>query len=324
MRRRQFIALLGASALLSAPETLRAQEPGRTYRLGFLMPVPREAPAIGAFLDELRRLGFVEGQNLSIVPGGFEVRNDQIADLVPALVKAAPDVILSGGDANTRALQQVTRTIPIVVITEDMVAAGFANSLAQPGGNITGVSLMSPDLDGKRQDILIEAVPDAGRVAVLADSNVATLRHLQALEEAAQSHQRQLIIIRVASAEELVPAMNDARSRGAGALNVLASPMLFLNRRLVIGRAAELRMPAIYQWPETAEEGGLIGYGPRFIEVIRQRGRTVGKILAGAKPADLPVEQPTTFELVINLKSARAIGHEVPAGLVLRADKVIE
>ena len=118
--------------------------------------------------------------------------------------------------------------------------------------------------------------------------------------------------------------MNDARSRGAGALNVMASPMLFLNRRLIIGRAAELRMPVIYQWPETAEEGGLIGYGPRLVEVIRQRGRTVAKILAGAKPADIPIEQPTTFELVINLKSARTIGHEVPAGLVLRADKVIE
>ena len=168
MRRRQFIALLGgATASLSAPAALRAQEPGRIYRLGFLMPVPREAPAIGAFLDELRRQGFVEGQNLTIVPGGFQVRSDQIADLVPALVKAAPDAILSGGDANTRALQQLTRTIPIVVITEDMVAAGFANSLAQPGGNITGVSLMSPDLDGKRQDILIEAVPAAGRVAGL-------------------------------------------------------------------------------------------------------------------------------------------------------------
>jgi putative ABC transport system substrate-binding protein len=211
-----------------------------------------------------------------------------------------------------------------VVITEDMVAAGFAASLARPGGNITGISLMSPDLDGKRQDILIEAVPGARRIAALADSNVATLRHLQALQEAARAHGKELLVVRAAKAEELMPAMNDASTRGAGALNVLSSPMLFLNRRSIIERAAELRLPSVYQWPEMAEEGGLLGYGPRFVDVFRQRARMVAKILSGAKPADLPVEQPTTFELVINLKTAKAIGHEVPAGLVLRADKVIE
>jgi putative ABC transport system substrate-binding protein len=211
-----------------------------------------------------------------------------------------------------------------VVITEDMVAAGFAASLARPGGNITGISLMSPDLDGKRQDILIEAVPGARRIAALADSNVATLRHLQALEEAARAHGKELLVVRAAKAEGLVPAMNDANTRGTGALNVLSSPMLFLNRRVILERAAELRLPAVYQWPEMAEEGGLLGYGPRFVEVFRQRARMVAKILSGAKPADLPVEQPTTFELVINLKTAKAIGHEVPAGLVLRANKVIE
>jgi putative ABC transport system substrate-binding protein len=325
VKRREVIAFLGgAGALMSAPAVLRAQEPGRIYRLGFLIPVPRDAPAIVAFLDELRVHGFIEGQNLAIVPGGFQVRNDQIADLVPALVKAAPDTIMSGGDAITRALQQATRTIPIVVITEDMVAAGFAASLARPGGNITGISLMSPELDGKRQDILIEAVPGARRVAALADSNVATLRHLQALEEAARTHGKELLVVRAANANELISVMNDASTRGAGALNVLSSPMLFLNRRLIIERAAELRLPAIYQWPETAEEGGLLGYGPRFVGVFRQRGRMVAKILSGAKPADMPVEQPTTFELVINLNTAKAMGHEVPAGLVLRADKVIE
>jgi putative ABC transport system substrate-binding protein len=149
-----------------------------------LSPVARDAPAIIAFFDELRVHGFVEGQNLAIIPGGFQAGNDQIDDLVPALVKAAPDAIIAGGDVIPRALQNATRTIAIVVITEDMVAAGLAASLARPGGNITGISLMSPDLDGKRQDILIEAVPGAPRIAALADSNVATLRHLQALEEA--------------------------------------------------------------------------------------------------------------------------------------------
>jgi putative ABC transport system substrate-binding protein len=323
VKRRQFLTLL-AGAAAAWPLAAWAQQPGRTYRLGFFLPVARDAPAMIAFFDELRIHGFVEGQNVAVVPGGFQAGNERIDELVPALVKAAPDAIIAGGDVIPRALQSATRTIPIVVITEDMVAAGFAASLARPGGNITGISLMSSDLDGKRQDILIEAVPGAPRIAVLADSNVATLRHLQAMEEAARTHGKELLAVYAGKAEELAPAINDASTRGAGALNVLASPMLFLNRRVIIERTAELRLPAIYQWPETAEEGGLLGYGPRIVDVFRQRARMVANILSGAKPGDLPVEQPTTFELVINLKTAKAIGHEVPAGLVLRADKVIE
>jgi len=316
--------LLGGAAAGASPIAAMAQQSGRTYRLGFLIPVARQAPAIIAFLYELRAHGFVAGENLEILPGGFEVRNEQIADVVPALVKAAPDAIMSGGDVSTRALQNATKTIPIVVITEDVLGAGFAASLARPGGNITGISLMSTDLDGKRQDILTEAVPDVRRFAALADSNVANLRHLQGLQETARTRGKELLIIQAAKADEVVPAINTASASGAGALNVLASPMLFLNRRLIIGLAAELRLPAIYQWPEIAEEGGLIGYGPRFIEIFRQRARIVARILTGANPADLPVEQPTTFELVINLKTARSIGHEPPPNLVLRADKIIE
>ena len=163
MRRREFIVALGSAA--AWPLAARAQEPGRIYRLGIVVPAARDDPAIVAFLDELRVHGFIEGQNLEIAPGGFQARNEQIAELVPAMVKAAPDAILSGGDFTTRAFQKITQTIPLVVMTEDMVAAGFAASLARPGGNITGMSLMSPDLDGKRQDILIEATPGARRIA---------------------------------------------------------------------------------------------------------------------------------------------------------------
>jgi putative tryptophan/tyrosine transport system substrate-binding protein len=228
--RRRFVRLLGGATASASPVPAIAQQPGRTYRLGFLIPVARYAPALIAFLDELRAHGFVEGQNLEILPGGFEVRNEQIADLVPVLVKAAPDTIISGGDFSTRALQNATKTIPIVVITEDVVGAGFAASLARPGGNITGISLMSTDLDGKRQDVLVEAVPSVRRFAALADSNVATLRHLQRLEEVARMHGKELLIIQTAKAEEVVPAINGASAKGVGALNVLASPMLFLNR----------------------------------------------------------------------------------------------
>jgi putative ABC transport system substrate-binding protein len=184
---------------------------------------------------------------------------------------------------------------------------------------------MSPDLDGKRQDILIEAVPGAQRIAVLADSNVATLQHLRALEATARSaHGKELLVVRAANSSEIIPAVNDANAQGAAALNVLSSPMLHLNRFVIIERATQLRLPAIYQWPETADEGGLLAYGPSFIEVFRQRARMVAKVLRGVKPADLPIEQPSTFKLSVNLKTAKSMNQIIPAALLLRADKLIE
>jgi putative tryptophan/tyrosine transport system substrate-binding protein len=323
MKRRQFIALLGGAAV-AWPLAARAQEAGRTYRIGFLVPHAREAPWVVAFFDELRLSGFIEGQNLIVVPGSFNVRDDRLAEPLAAIVKAAPDVIVSGADLATRALQQATRTIPLIGMTEDMVGVGLVDSLARPGGNTTGISLLSPELDGKRQDILMEAVPSARRIAALADSRVTPTRHLQTLQEAARARGVELSVFGVTNLEEIVPAIDNAKASGADALNVLATPLFFANSRVVIERVAALRLPAIYQWPDMAEQGGLAGYGPRFTQIYRQRARMVVKMLRGAKPADIPVEQPTNFELVINLKTAKAIGHEVPAGLVLRADKVIE
>src|SRR5262249_13743084 len=291
------------------------------YRLAIVTTAGRDEPSSLAFLDELRVQGFVEGRNLEFVSGGFQFDNAQAAAAVPTIVKAAPDAIVSAGDFITQKFREATKSIPVVAMTEDMVAAGFAASLAKPGGNITGISLMSPDLDGKRQDILIEAVPDAHRIAVLADSNVATLEHLRALETSARSsHGKELLVVRAANANELGPAIDAASAQGAAALNVLSSPMLHVNRRVIIEHAAQLRLPAIYQWPETAGEGGLLGYGPSFIEVNRQRARMVARVLRGAKPADLPIEQPSTFKLAINLKTAKTMSHTVPPALVLRAD----
>ena len=263
MRRREFISFAGGVAL-SWSLSARAQELGRVYRIAIVVPVGRdEAPNL-ALIDELRRLGFVEGENLLIVPGGFLTTNEQVAEVVPAIIKAAPDVIVVGGDPISRAFQKATQSIPLLVMTEDMVGAGFAASLARPGGNITGISLMSPELDGKRQDILIEAVPAAHRIAALADSNVSTLQHLKGLKTCADNG-RELVVVRAASANDIAIAINDASTRGVEALNVLGSPMLHLNRRAIIERARELRLPAIYQWPETAEEGGLLGYGPSLL-----------------------------------------------------------
>ncbi|MFZ1195129.1 MAG: ABC transporter substrate binding protein [Pseudolabrys sp.] len=186
MKRREFIGLVGGAAI-ALPLGARAQEPGRIYRLAVVISSGRDEPSTAAFLDELREQGFVEGKNLEFIPGGFRFDNQQTAAVVPAIVKAAPDAIVVAGDFIAEKFQKETKYIPLVVMTEDMIAAGFAASLAKPGGNITGISLMSPDLDGKRQDILIEAVPGAQRIAVHADSNVATLQHLRALEATARS-----------------------------------------------------------------------------------------------------------------------------------------
>jgi putative ABC transport system substrate-binding protein len=322
MRRREFIGFVSC-ATLACSLRVHAQEAGRLYRVALVMPVGRDEPAVLAFLDELRGQGFVEGKNLAIV-GGQPTSNEQVPTVVPLILQAAPDAIVSGGDVIARAFQKATQSIPIIVMTEDMVAGGYAASLARPGGNATGISLMSPDLDGKRQDVLIEAVPGARRIAALADSNVASLEHLKALEASARKHGKELVIVRAASASDLAPAISEAGKQGAAALNVLSSPMLHLNRRLIIARAAEARLPAIYQWPETAEEGGLLAYGPSFIDIFRQRAGIVVKVLRGARPSELPIEQPTKFKLVINLKTAKAINYAVPTGLVLRADTVIE
>jgi putative ABC transport system substrate-binding protein len=289
-----------------------------------MIPVGRENPGIVAFFDELRVFGFVEGQNLVVIPNGFNIGNEALAEHAAALVKAAPDAIIGGPDNYTRALQAATRTIPLIAMTEDMVAAKLVASLARPGGNTTGISLLSPELDGKRQDLLIEAVPNLRRLTALADSTVTPERHLQALRDAAQRRGVELSVTGVAKRDGVIPAIEAAKAAGAEALNLLASPLFTANSRPFIERIVALRIPSMHQWPEVAEDGGLLGYGPRFTQVFRQRARQVARVLRGVKPADIPVEQPTHFELVINLQTAKTIGHEVPAGLVLRADKVIE
>jgi putative ABC transport system substrate-binding protein len=325
MERRKFIAMLGGMAV-ARPLMVRAEK--RPYRLGISIPSDREMPAVVAFFDELRLAGFVEGENLTVIPGGFGVRNEQIAELTQTIIKAGPDAIVCGPELQIRALQAATRTIPLIAMAEDLVGLGLANSLAHPGGNTTGVSLLSPEVDEKRQDILIDAVPRARRMAMLVDSNTVRPRHLEAMLAAGRRREVELSTFGVSKPEEIAPAISAAKASGAEAINFLATPLFSvpgsLNNRIVLEAVLAARLPAIYQWPETAEEGGLAAYGPRFTQVYRQRARQVVKVLRGAKVADLPIEQPTSFELVINLQAAKAIGHEVPAGLVLRADHVVE
>jgi putative ABC transport system substrate-binding protein len=323
MRRREFMMLMGGVAA-QWPHAMLAQEVGRIYRVGLMTSSLKIAGSpITAFFDELGVLGFVEGQNLK-VDGGYGLRDEQLPEIAAAMAKSPPDVIYCAGFPQMHAAQQAMSGVPIVGLNADMLATGLVKSLAHPGGNITGISLLAPELEGKRQDILIEAVPGARRMAMLADAKGTGPQQLTALQDAARAHGVEFAVATIRTPDDIVPAMNDIKTSGAAAINVLSSPLLYGNRRLIIERAAELRLPAIYEWAETAEEGGLIGYGARLAGVFRQAARMAVKVLHGVKPADIPIEQPTNFELVINLKTAQAIGHEIPAGLLLRADKVIE
>ena len=324
MRRRDFMTLFGGTAL-AWPVAARAQEAGRTYHLGCVSGSPRNAPFAVAMVDELRRLGFIEGQNLTIDWRSYGQRIDLIPEFAAELVKAHVDVIYAAGVTAIRAVQRATATIPILGVADDMVGLGLVNSLARPGGNTTGVSILAADLDGKRQEILIDAVPGLRRMATIADSDATGSSQLQALQDAAHARGVELSIHRIAKAEEITAAIDAAKASGAAALNVLSSPFLYSNRGIIMERVAALGLPAIYQFPEEAEEGGFVAYGPRLVQIFRELiARQIVKVLRGVKPADLPIEQPIKFELVINLKSAKALGLEVPSHLLQLADEVID
>jgi putative tryptophan/tyrosine transport system substrate-binding protein len=321
--RRHLIALLGG-AIFAWPLELRAQQPGRTYRLGFLTANPRSSPQYDALYEELGRRGFIEGQNLMVDPRGYGLRNDQLPQVAMALVDAQVDVIFAGGNAGIRAAQHATASIPILGFTDDMAGSGLVGSMAHPGGNTTGISMLGTELNGKRQELLIELIPGVRHIAALADTNTTMPDQLQPLRDAARGRGIDLAIYQIARPEEISDAVDTAKAEGAAGLNVLASPLWNTHYQLIFERTAALRLPAMYQFPETAEEG-LAGYGPRLRQLFRDVvSRQLIKLLQGAKPADLPVEQPDKFELVINLKTAKALGLMIPPNLLDLADKVIE
>jgi putative ABC transport system substrate-binding protein len=324
MRRREFITLVGGAAV-AWPLAAQAQVAGRTYHLGGATISPRTMPYWLAMFDELRGLGFIEGQNLTIDWRAFGPNIDRIPELVSELVKAHVDVIYVTGDLAIRAAQRATTTIPILGATEDMVGSGLVHSLAHPGGNTTGMSILATELDGKRQEVLIEVLPGLRRMAALADSNATTSPKLQALHDAARERGVELSIHQVTRAQEIPAAIDEAKASAAEALNVLASPLLFGNRQVIMDRVAALRLPAIYQFPEEVKEGGFIAYGPTLLHLYRDlMAPQIARVLRGAKPADLPVLQPTKFELVVNLKTAKALGLTLPESFLVRADEVID
>jgi len=326
MRRRHLLA--AGPALLVCARLGWAQQPGRVYRLGVLVfrgsSAASRDPAFAAFLDELARAGFVEGKNLLLDNSGISNRTDELPERAARLVAEGVDVIFSAGAPATAAALHATAEKPIAAIVDDMLASGLVPSLSQPGGNLTGISILATELDGKRQEILFELLPKSRRMAALADPGVGSPAHLESLRNAALQRGVELSVYKVRDAEEIASAIEAARAGGAEALNVLASPLLHSNRRLIFERSVATRLPAIYQWPEAAEEGGLTSYGPRFAGVYRLFARQLIKLLRGAKPAAIPVEQPTNFELVVNLKTAKALDLTVPPSILARADEVVE
>jgi putative ABC transport system substrate-binding protein len=322
MDRRIFLAGTGA-VLLAAPFAAEAQQAGKMWRIGVLWPggSPPASPRMESFRQGLRESGYVDGQNV-VVELRYAEGGERLRELAAELVRFDVSVIATFGDSGLQLAQRTTTSIPIVALVDDFVGSALAGSLARPGGNITGVSLLAPELSAKRLELLKEILPRVSRMAVLSDP--ATGSQLKASEAAARSLGVKLQVLDVRGRDDLGRAFQAAKKGRAEALHVFSSPLLASLYRNIINLAAESRLPVIYQWKEHAEAGGLVSYGPSLVGVWRQTALVVGKILKGVKPADLPVEQPTKFELVINLKTAKALGLTIPPSLLGRADEVIQ
>ena len=322
MRRREFILGVGEVSVLAALPVARAQEAGRRYRIAILTNTPREVGLPPAFRAELGHGGFVEGGNLDVDYRGFGVAPSSLEAVAIELTRARPDVIFATGPEATRATQRATTSIAIVALANDLVASGLVASMPHPEGNTTGVAIFAFQLDVKRLELLHEALPEARRIGILADREQVPI--ISALNAAARDFGIEISHFTARSQEEIIHAIDAMRATAVDAVNVLASPILYALLPLILDRLRLARLPAIWQWPEGAEAGGLIAYGPRLDEVFRQGARQVAKLLRGAKVADVPVEQPTKFELVINAKTARTLGLTIPPTLLARADQVIE
>jgi ABC-type uncharacterized transport system substrate-binding protein len=323
MRRREFIALLGG-AVATWPLSARAQQPAMPV-FGILLVFSRESGR--TFTEPLRAymqaLGYVEGRNIAFDVRYADGKVDRLAALAAELVAQRPAVIATFGDAAGLAAKAATTTIPIVSMSEDLVRAKLVTSMRQPGGNLTGVSIMGTELDAKRLEILAEVLPARSSVLLLADPT--THRESRpALDATAVALRLTLREAIVGAPGQIERSMREAKNGGVAGVNVLSSALLFALRGRIVSLAAELGLPAMYQWPETADEGGLIAYGPSLRGAFRQVTTLVDKILKGAKPGDIPVEQPTRFSLVINLKTASALGLTIPPLTLLRADRAIE
>ncbi len=303
-------------------------QPKKVPRIGFLSAFsPSDNPdRIEAFRQALREIGYVEGQNIAIEYRWAERKFDRLPNLAAELVSLRVDVAVTSGEAGIRALKQATKVVPIVVaVTGDLVVTGHAASLARPGGNITGLVDTSPDLSGKRLELLKEILPRVSRVAVLWNgTNPVKILDFKETEMAAHAFGLKLQSLEVRAPEEFENRFKTANTHGSGALVVLQDALTISNSRAIVDFATKNRLPAMYGSSEFVDVGGLMSYAANFPDLFRRAATYVDKILKGTKPADLPVEQPKKFELIINLKAAKQIGLTIPPNVLARADKVIK
>jgi putative tryptophan/tyrosine transport system substrate-binding protein len=329
MNRRTFLSGVTFGSL-SAPLAAEAQQAPKVARIGYLAGNLAATPhRPEAFREALRDLGYVEGRNVVIEYRDAEGKIERFPALAAELVALKVDVIVAAGTPAALAAKQATRTVPIVLAAVfDPVTSGLVTSLARPGGNVTGTSTLAPELVGKCLEHLKQVVPGVSRVAVLWQPGAFGERTekdmLKAAEVAARALGVRLQFVEARGPEDFDRAFSDMTRARAGALNVLPSNMFTNERRRLVDLAAKNRLPAVYPWREGVDAGGLMAYGANFADLYRRAATYVDKILKGAKPGDLPVEQPTKFELVINLKTAKALGLTVPQSVLLRADQVIE
>jgi putative ABC transport system substrate-binding protein len=328
MTKRKLGSFALSAMLFALCTSAEAQQPTKVPRIGFFSSISPSifSARVEAFRQGLRELGYVEGKNIVIEWRSAEGKADRLPALAAELVRLKVDVIVSPGPGPTRAVKQATNTIPIVMaFDDDPVGSGFAASLARPGGNITGLSTLASEISGKQLELLREIVPKLSRVAVL--GNASQPGHPQALKEinvAADAFRVQVQYLEVRGPKDVETAFRAASKERADAALVLGSPIFISQRKQLADLAAKSRLPAIYNRPEYVEDGGLVFYGVSYTDLFRRAATYVDKILKGAKPGDIPIEQPKKFEFIINLKAAKQIGLTIPPNVLARADKVIK
>ena len=324
MRRRQFITLLGGAG--AWPFAARAQQPAKQPTIGFLGGQSRSTMSHleAAFVQRLRELGWIEGSNIAIERRWVEGYDERAAEVAAEFVRLKVEVIVAGGTSNAVAAKQATSLIPIVFVAGDPVGTGLVASLARPGSNLTGLSTQSSDIAAKRLELMREVVPGLRRLAIMANSaSLAAMLEFREAGEAAGALALEVASLEVRRAEDISRAIKSIKG-SADALLVAADPLLNTNRMRINTLAIGARLPTIYNFRDSVETAGLMSYGPNLVDLFRRVGDHVDKILRGAKPADIPVEQPTRFDLVINLITAQALSLDVPASVLARADEVIE
>jgi putative tryptophan/tyrosine transport system substrate-binding protein len=325
-RQRTAVLILTAT-LFALCFSVEAQQPKKMPRIGFLSAASSSAISarVEAFRQGLRELGYVDGKNIFIEWRFAEGKSDRLPSLAAELVRLKVDVIVAEAPTSTRSAKQATVTIPIVMVfDDDPVGSGFVASLARPGGNITGLSTLSPEISGKQLELLKEIVPKLSRVGVLGDvTRPGIPQELREINVAADAFRVQVQYLEVRGSKDIEIAFRAAIKERVDAVLVLGSPVLTSQRKQVVELAVKSRLPAIYAREEPVEDGGLMSYGVNIADLSRRAATYVDEILKGAKPADLAVEQPKNFELIINLKAAKQIGLTIPPNVLARADRVI-